>query len=237
MNVFIKILLWGKNFFFPAECAVCGSALSGIEEIRYSLCAQCAASIKPIHGIKCNVCGKPLISEIDTCLVCRNTQERSFDRLWTLYPYIGKYRKLLVSYKFSKNPPLTDFIAKKLIDAITGDSDLKDAIIVPVPPRAGKIKSLGWDQVDYLIKRLMKISKEIKICRCLKRKKSKIQKQLSRRERLKNLKGKIYLYKTPPKTVLIIDDVITTGSTMEVCAEVLKKGGAKKVYGLSLFYD
>jgi len=237
MNILIKIIFWGKNFFFPSECAVCGVCLSGIEEIKYSLCEKCFSSIKQNPGIKCNLCGKPLVSEIETCLVCRNTETRSYDRLWTLYPYIGKYRKLLTSYKFKKNISLADFFAEKIIKVIAQECVLKEAVIVPVPPRPGKIKSSGWDQVDYLIKRIKKISKETIICGCLKRKKSKIQKYLKREERLKNLKGKILLKKTPPKIILIIDDIITTGSTLEVCAEILKEGGAQKVYGLSLFYD
>ncbi|MCL2265815.1 MAG: ComF family protein [Treponema sp.] len=237
MNIFYKILFWGKNFLFPSECAVCGGSLLGIEEIKYSLCDECTASIKQIPGSKCCICGKPLISEIHTCLSCRNSEGRSYDRLWVLFPYAGKYRKLLAKYKFSKNLSLADFFAKEIINVLEDDVKLKEAIIVPVPPRKGKIKSSGWDQIDYLLKRLKKLSKGLIIRRCLMRKKSKVQKELNRAERLSNLKGKIYLREPPPKTVLIIDDVITTGSTMEVCAEVLKQGGAEKVYGLTIFYD
>ncbi len=64
-----------------------------------------------------------------------------------------------------------------------------------------------------------------------------MQKKLDRKERLENMKGRIYLKTAPPKIALIIDDVITTGSTLEVCSEVLKEGGTEKVYGLCLFYD
>jgi len=237
MNIFMKLLFWGRDFFFPSVCTVCGGSIIGIEEFKYSLCTKCQTSIKIIEGNKCGVCGKILISEIDTCLPCRNIEERSFDRLWTLFPYVGKYRKLLSGYKFSKNLPLADFFAEKIVNLINNEVNLKDAVIIPVPPRPGKIKSLGWDQVDYLIKRLKKTSKELKISYCLRRRKSKSQKELNRADRLNNLKGKIYLEGEPPKIALIIDDVITTGSTMEVCAKVLKQGGAKNVYGLSLLYD
>ena len=54
---------------------------------------------------------------------------------------------------------------------------------------------------------------------------------------MENLKGKICLCAKPPETILVIDDVVTTGSTMETCSGVLKDGGAEKVYGLCLFYD
>jgi ComF family protein len=184
------------------------------------------------------MCGKPLVSEIETCLKCRNgTEKNSFLKLWLLFPYTGKYRKLLTEYKFKKNLFLADFFAEKILELFAKEGELKDITIVPVPPRPGKIKELGWDQVEYLLKRLKKKNRALCICRCLKRKRSKVQKELNRLERLENLKGRIYLHKTPPNIVLVIDDVFTTGSTMEVCSQALKQGGAEKVYGLCLFYD
>ena len=132
---------------------------------------------------------------------------------------------------------MANFFIQQILDIISCEDILKDAVIVPVPPRPLKIKELGWDQVDYLVKKLEKKHKEINVSRILKRRKSKVQKELTRTERLNNLKGRIYLQNNAPKTALIIDDVITTGSTMEVCANVLKENGAQKVYGLCLFYD
>jgi ComF family protein len=188
-------------------------------------------------GNKCGLCGKPLISEIELCLPCRKGDHHSYDRLWVIFPYSGKYRKLLSMYKFKKNLSLAKFLAEKILE-ILREPLLKDAVIVPVPPRPGKIKDTGWDQVDYLVKRLIRLSKDdVSLCRCLKRTKSKTQKQLDRAERIENLKGRISVCAKIPKTVLIIDDVITTGSTMEVCSSVLKENGAEKVYGLWLFYD
>jgi predicted amidophosphoribosyltransferase len=110
-------------------------------------------------------------------------------------------------------------------------------VIVPVPPRPGKIKSAGWDQVDYLVRKFKQKNRDRLVSFCLKRKESNVQKRLNRTERMDNLKGRIFINGVIPKTVLIIDDVITTGSTMEVCSSVLKEAGAEKVYGLCLFYD
>ena len=170
--------------------------------------------------------------------MCRNTDKHSYDRLWVIFPYTGKYRKLLTAYKFGKNLALAGFFANVVSKIIEDDPILKNAVIVPVPPRPGKIKSQGWDQVEYLVKRLEKnSSNRVKITRCLKRGESKVQKQLDRSGRIENLKGRILLNGPVPQTVLIIDDVTTTGSTMEVCSAALKDGGAQNVYGLCLFYD
>jgi len=236
MNILRKFLFHAVNFLFPGLCALCGKSFIYADEIRYALCIKCRLSIIPVQDNKCNICGKPLISCKDTCLECRNTQ-RSYDRLWVLYPYIGKYRKLLTAYKFGKRLALSVFLAEKIMETIKNNPVLKDAVIVPVPPRPGKIKYLGWDQIDYLSKVLKKYSGNQTVSYCLKRSKSKIQKRLNRTQRIENLKGRIYLKKSAPKTVLLIDDVTTTGSTMEVCAHVLKEGGSKKVYAVSLFYN
>lgn len=231
-----------KNFLFPNFCALCGINLYSSDDIFYGLCRNCRSFLNPETGKKCSICGKPLFSEIDLCLSCRkisNENEpeiKTYDRLWKIYPYTGKYRKLLTSYKFKKNITLAAFFSEKIMEVININPELKEAVIVPVPPRPGKIKDIGWDQVNTIIKRLEK-TKDIKVSRCLKRRKSKVQKILNRTERLENLKGRIYLNGQVPEKVLIIDDVITTGSTMEVCSQVLKEGGVKKVYGLCLFYD
>ncbi|MCL2410119.1 MAG: ComF family protein [Treponema sp.] len=226
------------NFLFPGNCALCGGSLLDKKEIRYSLCHGCQSSIGINEQRICGLCGKPLSSEIDTCLPCRNRDgEAAFQRLWLLFPYIGKYRKLLTEYKFRKNLYLAVFFAKMIINLIGKEPLLKDAVIVPVPPRPGKIKHTGWDQIEHLVNVMRKNNNKMVICWCLKRKRSKVQKELSRAERLKNLKGRIYLRSAPPKIALVIDDVYTTGSTMEVCSQVLKEGGAEKVYGLCLFYD
>ncbi|MCL2806060.1 MAG: ComF family protein [Treponema sp.] len=230
LNIFYQL----KNFLFPASCALCGRELDFAAEIRLGLCQECSSGITLEEGKKCNLCGKPLVSEIETCLPCRNSEDRSFLRLWLLFPYTGKYRKLLTEYKFKKNLSLAGLFAEKIKEVIKNEPLLKDAVFVPVPPRPGKIKEAGWDQVEYLIK---KLGKSLPVSRCLKRRKSKVQKTLSRKDRMENLKGRIYINGAPPKTALIIDDVITTGSTIEVCAKTLMEAGAQKVYGLCLFYD
>jgi ComF family protein len=154
-----------------------------------------------------------------------------------IFPYTGIYRKLLHAYKFGKILALASFFAKRVLEVIDANPVLKDAVIVPVPPRPGKVKETGWDQVEYLVRQILKQYGGLEVCRCLKRRKSKVQKTLGRGERMENMKGRIYPRTPPPGTVLVIDDVITTGSTLETCSEALKEGGAEKIYGLCLFYD
>ncbi|MDR0323957.1 MAG: ComF family protein [Treponema sp.] len=238
MKNFKKLFFWVIGFLFPSVCPLCGKGLMENQEIREGLCEKCRLALVLTKEKECNLCGRPLISERDLCLSCRNGEEKSWEKLWVIFPYTGKYRNLLSEYKFKKNLRLAEYFAEQILGIIFNTGELNNACIVPVPPRPGKIKVCGWDQVDYLVKRLKKIGKnKISVCRCLKRKKSKTQKSLGRKERMENLKGRICVQGKVPQTAFVIDDVITTGSTMETCASVLKEAGAKKVYGLCLFYD
>ncbi|MDR2597739.1 MAG: ComF family protein [Treponema sp.] len=243
MDKFIHLLFWVRGFFFPESCALCGKNLINVSEICYCLCQECLSLIEEQFNAsqeekKCNLCNKTLISEIETCLLCRNGTLYSYDRLWTLFPYTGKFRTLLTAYKFGKKLALANYFTEKVINLIQETAELKEVCLIPVPPRPGKIKNTGWDQVDYLVRRISKLSKgSIRVYRCLERRKSKIQKQLNRKDRLENMKGRIFLNDIVPLTAIVIDDVITTGSTIEVCSSVLKDAGAQKVYGLCLFYD
>ncbi|MCL2719987.1 MAG: double zinc ribbon domain-containing protein [Treponema sp.] len=236
MKILKNIFLGIKNILFPDECVICYENLTDLNEIRTGMCLRCLLSIKYEKENRCYICGKPLISENEICLQCRTNENRIYERIWMIFPYTGKYRNLLAGYKFKKNLMIINIFLLIIKEVIENEVVLKDAVIVPVPPRPGKIKNTGWDQIEYLVRQIEKQS-NIKVNRCLKRIKSKTQKQLNRNERKKNLEGRILINGKAPETALVIDDVITTGSTMEVCALALKKAGTKKVYGLCLFYD
>jgi len=143
---------------------------------------------------------------------------------------------LLSAYKFDKQISLGNFFVEIIKKTLEVKGILPETGIVPVPPRSGKIRKTGWDQVEYLAK-LLENDSNYPVIRCLKRLKSKSQKELGRKNRQTNMKGRIIAKKSIPQTALIIDDVITTGSTLDACACALKEAGAQTVYGLCLFYD
>jgi ComF family protein len=188
-------------------------------------------------GARCISCGKPLISEQVQCLPCRETEEHSLNQAFSVYPYSGPCRKLLSSYKFEKNRAVGNFLTEKLIEAAAlagfyGGAD--GPLWVPVPPRPHKLRRTGWDQVIYLTQLLKK--QRFPVYPCLKRLPSQTQKQLDRKSRLTNLKGRIVCTRQPPEELILFDDVITTGATLNACAAALKAGGARRVLALTLFY-
>jgi ComF family protein len=254
-----RIIFFLREYFFPAGCALCGVTLLDMNETWYGLCKACRAELADdmvwmggadtaVMENRCGLCGKPMVSGKDICLSCRNGPVRPYERMITVFSYSGKYRKLFGSYKFGRQLALGHFFAEIIIKAYrllqAADSE-NQLVIVPVPPRPGKIKKAGWDQVEYLA-RLAETGRAqpraavpsgVPVCRCLKRLPSKVQKKLNRKDRLQNLAGRILLAKPPPPAAVIIDDVITTGTTMDVCASALKAGGCQTVYGICLVYD
>jgi ComF family protein len=238
-----KLIFSIREFFFPRGCALCGASLLDAEETWYGLCRDCRLSLQEETGPRCSLCGRPLISEIDRCLPCRNGEERSCDRIAVIFPYTGQYRKLLGAYKFGKNLALGHFLEEKLREGIgrltahgpPGALLPPEYVLCPAPPRPGKIRKTGWDQVEYLAKLLEGDKQPVR--RCLKRLPSHSQKTLDREHRLTNLKGRFVAVKKIPKEVILFDDVVTTGATLEACAAALKAAGAEKVYGICLFYD
>jgi ComF family protein len=242
MNRAARVAAYVREYLFPADCPVCGCELTGWDEAWHGLCDPCRAGLALDGDERCSLCGRPLISEQGLCLQCREGEEtgpggaRCFDGAWSVFPYTGKYRKLLRSYKFGKNLPLGNFLAELILEAQGRlPQDASEGVLVPVPPRPGKTRRTGWDQVAYLGGRLAKLGQLPQSC--LKRLPSKSQKELDKANRKVNLMGKIICVKPPPQTAILFDDVITTGATLDACAAALKSSGTEKVFAITLFYD
>ena len=116
--------------------------------------------------------------------------------------------------------------------------------IVPVPPRPGKIRKTGWDQTESIAKKLERCP-DVRVIRILKRTETVQQKKLNRQQRLVhsgagyslNEKAVEHFFDNGllPESVVLIDDIITTGSTLKACASVLKNAGIKRVSAVTLF--
>lgn len=222
-------------------CLGCGK-----DCLALPLCKNCRKIIRNFtgfskDGLRCSECGKILISESGMCSECR---ELTNPRVTLGYFPIHSYRlwkKDLMYYWKSKNVRsfslfFADLIYCALIN-IQKERNISFDSIIPVPPRPGKMRKKGWDQIDELC-RILRIKYKLKIEKPLVRYDRQEQKKLSKDQR-KEKSGADYGIKENVKVngerVLILDDVITTGSTMEKCAFLLKKNGVKEVYGMSLF--
>jgi ComF family protein len=238
-----------REYLFPADCPRCGEELLDAREAWYGLCRSCRAKLFLSDEKRCSSCGRPLISEQGHCLQCREGEAAPegahvFDGAFSIFPYTGTYRNVLGAYKFGKRLSIGNFFAERVLEAAERlPLNAKERVFIPVPPRPGKVHKTGWDQVAYVGSRLRNMG--LRIRPCLKRLPSKSQKELNKANRKTNLTGKILCSprslagnKGPaPREVIILDDVITTGATLDACAAALKGAGVEKVYGICLFYD
>ncbi|MBQ0166151.1 MAG: ComF family protein [Treponema sp.] len=236
-----------RSFFsgcvVSAPCVLCGGPAGSI-----SLCNECRRLLdeeadKALQDYKrCVHCGRPLLSEHGVCTSCReNPLFQNVDGVFPLFPYVLSKKKLLYGWKIGRQHNLTEIFAAYLAKVIK--THYPDAVVVPVPPRPGKIKKSGWDQIEDISLYLEHIH-HIRVVRLLRRTETMQQKKLSREERSEHSKRSYMLDekvsgcmgKTLPEHVVLVDDVITTGNTVRACANVLKETDfIKKVSAAALF--
>jgi ComF family protein len=149
-------------------------------------------------------------------------------------------KKLIQNFKY---PPLIKELKKELAFLIISHfllldkkPDFSDFILVPIPLSKKKLKRRGFNQAEEIAKELAEFLKIPLISDCLiKTKETKDQVELSEKERKENVKGAFFIKnkeKIVGKNVLLVDDVFTTGATIEEAARVLKEAGAKKIVGI-----
>ncbi|MBN2874762.1 MAG: ComF family protein [Spirochaetales bacterium] len=186
-------------------------------------------------SIRCPVCGKPTISESGLCMRCRAT-EYGFDSAYPLSRYADDARTLLLAYKSRGRRSLAGFYAKLLADAVR--KRYAGRVLVPVPPRPGKIRRKGWDQVER-IAGILERRYGVQIARILYRTDGLQQKGLGRDDRAANMRGRIRLQGDGdiPREPVLLDDVLTTGATLSECAAALKAAGAQRVDALAIAAD
>ena len=204
------------------------------------LCKDCRTQFltRNFLGVKsCKCCGKELISESELCMECREKPVlKSTDKMLPLFSYRLWNKELLFLWKIQGIRSLSFFFAKIMAKAL---KEINVDYIVPVPPRPGKIKTNGWDQIDELSK-ILNFKYGFKVLNLLERTSVIQQKKLNREERLNSIQSAyIFSNKIPdqlPQKVCIIDDVCTTGSTIETCASIIKTNTTiEKVYAMTLF--
>jgi len=226
------------SLVFPFRCVLCDEKVPAAS--AWSLCADCASALldtadRALLLERCSSCGKPIISENGRCMRCRTT-EYSFNSVYPLFRYDGDARSLILAYKSRKRRSLAGFLA--LLVAKSLENRFPGRLIVPVPPRRGKQRRKGWDQVEDIV-RVLEQRHGIAVSRILARGDGREQKSLNLHDRRLNIKGTIKLLagSCVPDQVVLLDDILTTGATLSECAAVLKAAGASQVDACVLAAD
>lgn len=231
-NIGKKLLDW----LYPARCVFCDCLL---EKRENYLCSQCRGHMpEPIREPRCKKCSKPLESEEkEYCYDCTEYQH-SYDRGLAVFAYRDPMKEALMRFKFHGRKEYGEFLGKLLcMYGKTFLQQTKPQVIIPVPVHRKKKNRRGYNQAEVLAAAVSRgFSIPIRTDLVLRRKFTKAQKELNRKERKRNLKQAFYVKNEVKdyQTVLIVDDIYTTGSTVNAIAEKLKNQGVQKVYFLVL---
>ncbi|MCP9455733.1 MAG: ComF family protein [Nitrospira sp.] len=228
------------RFLFPVSCAACGVPLTD-DPIPY-FCSRCWNTLTPLPSTRCSRCSYPFVSPAATshtprqvCWSCRK-RPPSFTKAWTLYPYVSPLREALHLFKYKRKVALAEPLARLIINQFpTGESfDL----IIPVPLHIDRLREREFNQSLLLADRVgHHFGLRVSCTDLVRLRPSPQQTTLRRKERLKNLRG-VFTVLHPSsitgKRILLIDDVLTTGTTTNECAKALRKAGSSDVYVLTL---
>lgn len=219
---------------FPRRCPVCGEI---VKEKGHLICMNCIKKLPFVKSPYCIRCGKEMISEDDAyCDDCKS--EREFTAGRALCNYTDDLAHIILKIKYGNKREYIEGFAKLLALRYKKFLDVANIdCIMPVPLHKSRQRQRGFNQSEILAGCLSKYLGIPVYTKCLYRiKKTKDQKGLSRTERLHNLDNAFVVKEFPKKVknVLIVDDVYTTGTTIEKCAKILKDAGANEIYFLTI---
>ena len=215
---FVSFLL---DLIYPPKCGICG---------------------KLNDNFLCRKCYKMLENDAKFSIEKSTNSENEFDKHLYIFKYEGVIRKILIQYKFQEK----SYLYKTIVNFLLNNKKIFEFIksydtIIPVPISKERKKTRGYNQSFLLAK---EISKKVGIKvenKCLFKTKNIIeQSKLNKEERVKNIQGvyEIKNYKKiESKKILLLDDIYTTGSTVNECCRVLKKSNPVKIDVLTIAKD
>lgn len=214
------------------NCIVCDKEIP--KGSKYCLCEQCIKTFPFNNGRICVKCGSPVDNEATYCIDCQNNTKH-FDFVRSSVVYEKDAKNLVLAMKFNNNRWIAKHFAEMLFDTYN-QNHLDAEIIIPVPLSYKREKQRGYNQAHLLVKSLaQKLNLPLADDVVYKVVDNKQQSTLSARERRENVKGVYSLQNASivkGKKVLLVDDILTTGSTLSEISRLLKKAGAIAIYGL-----
>lgn len=237
MDLLKKILYELSDWVYPQKCVICSDILP--LQQKEQICKNCKETIPWILPPVCQKCGRPLEGEYSLCERCQQ-ESFAFERGFAVFPY-DKVRSSIAHFKFKgikgDGIALGNIMAQYLLQyhaEIVKEIDF----IFPIPMFLKKKKARGFNQAEVLAKQLEKqINIPCVIDNLVRIKNTIPQNQLGAEQRKANIKDAFEIRDKKAiedKTILLIDDIFTTGNTINECTKELMKWGAYKVFFYAL---
>lgn len=234
--------LWSEvvDLVFPPRCEVCGT------DGRHAMCEECRSGIVPIMQPYCRRCNVPLPETARDAVFCGDcrVQQPKIVAVRSVGLHVGRLREAVLKLKFHNARRLAPVLASLLYERVLREADEDGGLpvsdiqaLVPAVLHPKRRRWRGFDQAVLIAKCLGELW-DLPVLLALERVRfTTPQVDLEFHQRRDNVRG---AFRTRPganvrgMVVAVVDDVFTTGATLEACAEALHRGGARVVYGLTV---
>lgn len=229
-----------KNLCFPIFCRQCGQRL--LTEENGFFCPRCWELSRRIERPFCTLCGLPHSGAAGfgslynfPCAKCRKARAKPYRRIYGAAYYEGAVGEAVRLLKFNDKPRLARPLGELMRTFIEKEIEVERYHdVVPVPLHRVRQRERGYNQSELLAAEIAPLFPNARLNGSLKRiRPTKIQSRIKdERERIANVRGAFAVERTADfkgRTVLLVDDVVTTGGTVAECARVLKRAGAVEV--------
>lgn len=224
------------DLIFPPLCVHCDALVETAGAFRH-LCGRCAASVARVSAPHCQTCGHPFFGEVTggrECPHCRGLQP-AFREGFTAVLFRGPARSLVIALKYHHGLHVLTDMETLIRESPEVGPRVRGAVLVPVPLHGRKLRERGYNQSRLLADVLARVGGgDTRVKELLRRvEDSQTQTAFDRRTRLANLKNAFALAPgariVADQHYILVDDVFTTGSTLNRCAQVLRESGARVI--------
>jgi ComF family protein len=228
------------SILFPSDCRICRAPLINIATLP--ICEPCLAQIVPLDGPLCQICGEKLFHTIaetedrPMCPICRRVGAH-FNRAAAYGAYEGALRDLIHLFKYNGVRPAGKALGGLLNQTVTAMALPDSMIVIPVPLWSGRRTARGFNQAEAIARTFMHFqsssSIQLDTSILVRTRETASQTGLTRHQRRANVRGAFAVVKPQKvkgRSILVVDDVMTTGTTAGECARVLRRAGAKEVF-------
>ena len=231
--------LLGKlmDIIYPPRCPICQEFIWD----EHPFCETCFFDFRIIHSPFCPICGRPFHSQTEDNHPCEDCLRKRplYEAAAAPYLYEGSLMTAIHQYKYSPKSSLASSLGPLLAHFAEGwVKNFDRLLIMPVPLHQKRLRERGFNQSLLLARHVAgRLHSELDFLSLRRVRYTLPQTGLGKDERRKNVRGAFQLKDLEivrGKTILLVDDVSTTGNTLNECARVLKKAGCKKVFCLVL---
>lgn len=216
------------DLIFPVPCTVCG-------QFSEDICPKCLLDIPKIRMNVCPGCER-IIDNNNFCPKCRS-QFHPIKKLIHLGDFDNPVlHKAICGLKYNERKHIAATLGAILANRIK-DTRFDFDVLVPIPIHKSRLRKRGYNQSEEIVIAIAQVTQKPILLNLIKIKETEPQASLNKVQREKNVIGCFAVINSSEfagKNVLLIDDVITTGTTLKTAGEVLKRVGAKKIFAATL---